>query len=125
MISPDSIFVKDRKAQILLKQQDVRNCLVELAILRDLGPDRADVHLLLGWSYAMNSEKDLALQNFMVALALDPLISQPISTFSVSPTISHFGRQLYSTNYLFQAGSMIRNQINALERDDSDDVHTA
>lgn len=74
-MSPDSILVRERKAGILLLKGDISGALVELALLRDLTPDRADVHILLGRLHAMNSNQGLALQSLTIAHSLDPLVS--------------------------------------------------
>jgi len=75
LISPDTIFVRERRAGIFLKKQDISSSLIELNILKELAPSRADIHILLGRCYSMNGEKNLALQSFTVARALDPLVS--------------------------------------------------
>jgi len=91
IISPGSIFVRERRAGIFLKKGDVRSSLVQLTILRDLAPSRADIHIMLGRSYAANGEKNLALQSFTVALALDPAVSRPILYFL---HLDHFPKSL-------------------------------
>lgn len=74
-LSPDSVLVRERKADVLLKLKDLHGASVELAILRDLAPQKANLYVLLGRMYGLANEKGKAVQNFTIALSLNPQVS--------------------------------------------------
>ena len=74
-LSPDLTMARERKAELLLKLGDLHGASVELAILRDLAPQKAYVYVLLGRMYGLAGEKGKAVQNFTVALSLNPQVS--------------------------------------------------
>ena len=74
-LSPDLVLVRERKAEVLLNLKDLHGAFVELAVLRDLAPQKAYVYVLLGRMYGLANEKGKAVQNFTVALSLCPQVS--------------------------------------------------
>ena len=74
-VSPNLVLVRERKADVLLKLNDLHGASAELAILRDLAPQKANVYVLLGRMYTLENEKRKAMQNFTIALSLDPQVS--------------------------------------------------
>ncbi|KAF7855413.1 hypothetical protein EAF04_010156 [Stromatinia cepivora] len=79
-LSPASIFARERKVDILLNLKDLHGASAELAILRDLAPQKAYVYVLLGRMYGLANEKGKAVHNFTVALSLYPQGSQSIKS---------------------------------------------
>jgi tetratricopeptide (TPR) repeat protein len=57
---------------------DLGTALKELMILKDLAPDEAMVHFLLGRLYKGLREKGLAVRHFTIALNLDPKVRIPV-----------------------------------------------
>jgi anaphase-promoting complex subunit 3 len=55
-----------------MKLNRPRDALAELTVLKDLAPDDANVHFMLGRLYKMLREKGEAIRHFTVALNLDP-----------------------------------------------------
>lgn len=74
-LAPHSVLARFRKARALMKLQDLRSALTELKILKDMAPDEANVHYLLGKLYKMLHEKGNAIKHFTTALNLDPKVS--------------------------------------------------
>ena len=60
-----------------------QKALVELKVLKDIAPDEANVHFLLGKVYKVLRQKGNAIKHFTMALNLDPKVSLP---FSFCPT---------------------------------------
>ncbi|KAL4807345.1 hypothetical protein BDV18DRAFT_116042 [Aspergillus unguis] len=77
-LAPHSVLARFRKARALMKLQDLRSALVELKVLKDMAPDEANVHYLLGKLYKMLHEKANAIKHFTTALNLDPKAAQYI-----------------------------------------------
>ncbi|KAI9370569.1 protein bima [Aspergillus egyptiacus] len=77
-LAPHSVLARFRKARALMKLQDLRSALVELKILKDMAPDEANVHYLLGKLYKMLHDKGNAIKHFTTALNLDPKAAQYI-----------------------------------------------
>lgn len=77
-VSPNSVFAREKKADILLKLKDLHGASVELALLRDIAPQKAYVYILLGRMYSLANEKGKAMQNFTIALSINPQASQSI-----------------------------------------------
>lgn len=74
-LAPHSVLARFRKARALMKLQDLRAALAELKILKDMAPDEANVHYLLGKLYKMLHDKGNAIKHFTTALNLDPKVS--------------------------------------------------
>ncbi|KAL4864485.1 protein bima [Aspergillus spectabilis] len=77
-LAPHSVLARFRKARALMKLQDLRSALTELKILKDMAPDEANVHYLLGKLYKMLHDKGNAIKHFTTALNLDPKAAQYI-----------------------------------------------
>ncbi|KAI9711567.1 MAG: anaphase-promoting complex subunit cdc27 [Bogoriella megaspora] len=61
-----------RKARVLLHKRMPKLALEELAVLKDIAPDAANVHFLLGKTYKAISRKNDAIKHFTTAMNLDP-----------------------------------------------------
>lgn len=55
--------------------QEPNLALVELKALKDIAPDDANVHFLLGRVYKMLHQKGNAIKHFTTALNLDPKVA--------------------------------------------------
>lgn len=73
-LAPHSVLARFRKARVLMKMQDLRSALAELKVLKDMAPDEANVHYLLGKLYKMLHDKAHAIKHFTTALNLDPKV---------------------------------------------------
>jgi anaphase-promoting complex subunit 3 len=73
-LAPRAGETRYRKARALLAVGQLEAAQKELMILKDLAPDEARVHFLLGTLYRTMNEKQLAVRHFTVALALDPKV---------------------------------------------------
>lgn len=73
-LAPYSVLARFRKARVLMKLQELRLALADLKILKDMAPDEANVHYLLGKLYKMLHEKGHAIKHFTTALNLDPKV---------------------------------------------------
>ncbi|EAW06362.1 anaphase promoting complex subunit bimA [Aspergillus clavatus NRRL 1] len=77
-LAPHSVLARFRKARVLMKLQELKLALSELKILKDMAPDEANVHYLLGKLYKMLHDKANAIKHFTTALNLDPKAAQYI-----------------------------------------------
>ncbi|CAI7663090.1 unnamed protein product [Penicillium pancosmium] len=75
-LAPHSILARFRKARVLMKLQEYKFALTDLKILKDMAPDEANVHYLLGKLYKMLHDKANAIKHFTTALNLDPKAAQ-------------------------------------------------
>ncbi|KAJ5238445.1 20S cyclosome subunit (BimA/Nuc2/Cdc27) [Penicillium chermesinum] len=75
-LAPQSILARFRKARVLMKLQENNSALAELKILKDMAPDEANVHYLLGKMYKIMHDKPNAIKHFTTALNLDPKVRQ-------------------------------------------------
>lgn len=73
-LAPKAASTRYSKARALLALGQFEEAQKELMILKDLAPDEARVHFLLGTLYRNMNEKQLAAQHFTVALALNPKV---------------------------------------------------
>jgi len=107
-LAPKAPDVRLRKARALLATGQLKLAQQELLVLRDLAPDKAQVHYLLGKMAKAVHDKKLAVRHFTIALSLDP---------KVSPQ----GRPDFSFVVLansIQASPEIKSEIEGLEEDD-------
>lgn len=58
-----------------------KEALRELEILKDIAPDEANVHFMLGRLYKMMRDRTAAIRHFTIALNLDPKVRLDPSTF--------------------------------------------
>jgi anaphase-promoting complex subunit 3 len=79
-LAPRAAQTRYKKARALLAVGELDAARKELMILKDLAPDEATVHFLLGKLYRSTNEKQLAVRHFSNALALDPKVG--VSPFS-------------------------------------------
>ncbi|KAF9875516.1 tetratricopeptide [Colletotrichum karsti] len=77
-LAPKAAMVRYRKARCLMSLREIEAAEKELLIVKDMAPDEAMVHFLLGKLYRMVGEKQMAVRAFSNALALDPKASQSI-----------------------------------------------
>jgi len=87
---------------------DMDTALKELMILKDLAPDEAMVHFLLGRLYKNLGEKGAAVRHFTIALNLDPKVTW-LMIFELLMLIS------------LQASQQIKEAIESLEDEDEED----
>ncbi|KHO00685.1 Tetratricopeptide-like helical [Metarhizium album ARSEF 1941] len=73
-LAPRAAQTRYKKARALLTVGQVEAAQKELMILKDLAPDEATVHFLLGTLYRNTNERQLAVRHFTIALALDPKV---------------------------------------------------
>ncbi|OLN95639.1 Protein bimA [Colletotrichum chlorophyti] len=77
-LAPKAAVVRYKKARALMSLGHMEAAEKELLILKDMAPDEAMVHFLLGKLYRSINEKQMAVRAFSNALALDPKASQSI-----------------------------------------------
>ena len=73
-LAPGSALSRFKKARCLMGLGQPREALVELKILKDVAPDEANVHFLLGRLYKMLRMRGEAVRCFTMALNLDPKV---------------------------------------------------
>lgn len=71
-LQPLSMLALFKKAQLLFLMQRFDEALVDFERLKDLAPDEASVHFLLGKLYKHFNRKNQAIKQFTIALNLDP-----------------------------------------------------
>ncbi|KAH7041062.1 uncharacterized protein B0I36DRAFT_232847 [Microdochium trichocladiopsis] len=77
-LAPHAAQTRYKKARALLALNQLDAARKELEILKDLAPDEATVHFLLGKLYKTQNDKSSAVRHFTIALNLDPKASQQI-----------------------------------------------
>lgn len=77
-LAPRAAQARFRKARALLAVGQLSLAHQELLILKDLAPDDARVHFLLGKLYKSQNDKSQAVRHFTQALSLDPKVSHNI-----------------------------------------------
>lgn len=73
-LQPKAPDFRLRKARALLATGKLREAQQELLILKDLAPDKAQVHYLLGKMAKAMRDKKAAVRHFTIALSLDPKV---------------------------------------------------
>lgn len=73
-MDPRSASARFFKARALMKVGNLREALVELEELKNMAPDEATVHFMLGRLYKLLHEKALAIRHLTIALNLDPKV---------------------------------------------------
>lgn len=73
-LSEKSALCRFKKARVLLSLHEHERALVELRVLKDIAPDEANVHFLLGRVYKLLRQKGSAIRHFTMALNLDPKV---------------------------------------------------
>jgi anaphase-promoting complex subunit 3 len=74
-LDPKSAVARFKKAHALMKLKQPYDALPELLVLKDIAPDEANVHYMLGRLYKMIRDKQEAIRYFTIALNLDPKVS--------------------------------------------------
>lgn len=74
-LAPRVAQARFRKARALLATNKLTAAHKELLVLKDLAPDDARVHFLLGKLYKAQNDKSQAVRHFTQALSLDPKVS--------------------------------------------------
>ncbi|KAF2843240.1 TPR-like protein [Patellaria atrata CBS 101060] len=77
-LDPLSALARFKKARVLMALRHSTEALIELKVLKDIAPDEANVHFMLGRLYKLMNEKALAIRHFTVAINLDPKAAQYI-----------------------------------------------
>ncbi|RKF57780.1 Protein bimA [Erysiphe neolycopersici] len=77
-LAPRSALTRFKKARTLMSISEYENAQAELMILKNIAPEEAMVHFLLGKLYKCLKDKGLAVRHFTIALNLDPKASQQI-----------------------------------------------
>ena len=78
-MAPTSTMARFRKASILVSLDEVDQALTELKILKDLDPDEANIHYLLGQVYKKVGQRGLAIKHYTTAMNLDPKVCRTYS----------------------------------------------
>jgi anaphase-promoting complex subunit 3 len=73
-LAPRSALTRFKKARALMALGEMQLALNELMILKDIAPDEAMVHFLLGRLYKSLRDKGQAVRHFTIALNLDPKV---------------------------------------------------
>ena len=73
-LAPGSALSRFKKARCLMGLGRPKEALVELKVLKDVAPDEANVHFLLGRLYKMLRMRGEAVRCFTMALNLDPKV---------------------------------------------------
>ncbi|PFH61028.1 hypothetical protein XA68_18393 [Ophiocordyceps unilateralis] len=71
-LAPRAAQTRYKKARALLTVGQMEAAQRELMVLKDLAPEEATVHFLLGTLYKKTNEKQLSVRHFTIALSLDP-----------------------------------------------------
>lgn len=74
VLDPRSALSRFKKAHVLMKLRRPREALAELEVLKDLAPDEANVHFMLGRLYKMMGDKTGAVRHYTIAMNLDPKV---------------------------------------------------
>ena len=74
-LSEKSTLCRFKKARVLMTLQEPERALMELLVLKDVAPDEANVHFLLGRAYKALRQKANAIRHFTMAINLDPKVS--------------------------------------------------
>ncbi|KXX73288.1 Protein bimA [Madurella mycetomatis] len=77
-LAPRAAEIRHKKARALLATGQLEEAQHELMILRDLAPDKAQVHFLLGKLAKTLGDRKSAVRHFTIALSLDPKASGQI-----------------------------------------------
>lgn len=73
-LSEKSALCRFKKARVLMTLGEAEKSLTELKVLKDIAPDEANVHFLLGKVYRALKQKGQAVRHFTMALNLDPKV---------------------------------------------------
>lgn len=74
-LSEKSALCRFKKARVLMTLHEYERALADLKVLKDIAPDEANVHFLLGRVYKVLKQKGSAIRHFTMALNLDPKVT--------------------------------------------------
>ncbi len=74
-LAEKSALCRFKKARVLMTLQEPERALMELRVLKDIVPEEANVHFLLGRAYKQLRQKGSAIKHFTMALNLDPKVT--------------------------------------------------
>lgn len=74
VLQPSGALSRFKKAKCLMTLGRPREALAELVVLKDVAPDEANVHFLLGKLYKILRMRGEAVKSFTMALNLDPKV---------------------------------------------------
>ncbi|KAH6654616.1 hypothetical protein BKA67DRAFT_535929 [Truncatella angustata] len=77
-LAPNAAQTRYKKARALLALNQLEAAQTELEILKNLAPDEATVHFLLGKLYKSLGDNGSAIKHYTIALNLDPKANQQI-----------------------------------------------
>lgn len=106
---PRSAKARFAKARVLLILRRPKEAFFELDALKNMVPDDADVHFLLGRVHKALSNTSLALKHFTIAMNLDPKVGH-----------SQKHKQTMTLTFA-QATNLIKESLETLEESDDDD----
>ncbi len=78
-LAPKSELSRFKRARVLVALGEPEKALEDLRLLKDIAPDEANVHFLLGKVYKGLKQKGSATRHFTAALNLDPKVCHPAS----------------------------------------------
>lgn len=73
-LSEKSALCRFKKARVLMTLHEYERALADLKVLKDIAPDEANVHFLLGRVHKVLKQKGSAIRHFTMALNLDPKV---------------------------------------------------
>ena len=73
-LSEKGALCRFKKARVLMTLQEPERALMELRVLKDILPEEANVHFLLGRAYKQLRQKANAIRHFTMAMNLDPKV---------------------------------------------------
>lgn len=73
-LAPRAPEIRHKKARALLATGQLDEAQRELMVLRDLAPNKAQVHFLLGKLAKIRGDRKVAVRHFTIALSLDPKV---------------------------------------------------
>ena len=80
-LNPSSAMARFKRARTLLRLHRPHEALDEFLVLKDMAPDEANVHFMLGRVYKMLADKTNAIKHLLVALNLDPKVRGSFCVF--------------------------------------------
>ena len=73
-LSERSALCRFKRARVLMTLNEYERALADLKVLKDIAPDEANVHFLLGRVHKVLKQKGSAIRHFTMALNLDPKV---------------------------------------------------
>ena len=106
-LAPESAMARFKKARALLRLRRLPEAHEEFTVLKDLAPDEANVHFMLGKVCKLMRDKPSAIRHYLTALNLDPKVSRLI----------HAEWQEDDSNH-FKASPVIKEAMESLDYDE-------